>query len=295
MTDVFAPRVDPSTETIKLLKWKKKDGDVVNAGDSIATVEGAKTTFDVKAPVSGTLKILVAEGSRVKVGTKIAELGRRSLSVRTPKIRERVPLDGIRRTISERLSYSHREIPAAYLTADVNMSSVLSDREKRPSKPSINAYIVKACATALMRHPYVNSIFEEETILIADEANVCVAVDTPRGLYAPVIGQAETKTLSQITSEISELAQKARDGQIELYDLTGGTFTVSNLGSFGVEFFVPIINPPQTAILGVGRVRENGHAYFTLSMDHRVFDGAEGARFLSDLKKELEEKVSSFA
>ncbi|HEV50991.1 MAG TPA: 2-oxo acid dehydrogenase subunit E2 [Thermoprotei archaeon] len=217
------------------------------------------------------------------------------MSVRVPKIREKVQLEGIRRTISERLSYSHREIPAAYLTIDVDMGKVLSDRERRQEKPSINAYIVKACASALMNHPYVNSTFEDDTISLAAEANVCIAVDTPRGLFAPVIGQAETKSLSQITKEINDLAQKAMEGQLELYDMTGGTFTVSNLGSFGIEYFIPIINPPQTAILGIGRIRENGHSYLTLSMDHRVFDGAEGARFLSDVKKELEEKASSYS
>lgn len=216
------------------------------------------------------------------------------MSVREPKVREVVEIEGIRRTISERLSYSNREIPAAYLTVDVDMSAVLTDRAKRAEKPSVNAYLVRAAANALMKHPYVNSTTDGEKITLAAEANVCVAVDTPNGLYAPVIGGAEGKTLSQITKEIAELAEKARSGQLELYDLTGGTFTISNLGSFGVEFFVPIINPPQTAILGVGRIRENSHCYLTLSMDHRVFDGAEGARFLADLKKELEEKASSF-
>ncbi|MGC8631130.1 MAG: 2-oxo acid dehydrogenase subunit E2 [Thermoprotei archaeon] len=216
------------------------------------------------------------------------------MSVREPKIREKVEIEGIRKTISERLSYSHREIPAAYLTIDVDASKVLADRQKRPEKPSINSYLVKAAASALLLHPYVNSITDGNTISLASEANICVAVDTPLGLYAPVVGAAESKSLKEISEEIANLAEKAKKGELELYDLTGGTFTISNLGSFGIEFFIPIINPPQTAILGVGRIRENSHAYLTLSMDHRVFDGAEGARFLADLKKELEEKVSSY-
>lgn len=216
------------------------------------------------------------------------------MSVRQPKIRQVVELEGIRRTIAERMSYSNREIPAAYLTMDVSMSEVMKARESRADKPSLNAYIVKAAAVALMSHPYVNAILEEEKIYLAAEANVCVAVDTPRGLFAPVVGQADSKKVGQISLEISRLAEQARDGTIGLYDLTGGTFTVSNLGSLGVEFFVPIINPPQTAILGVGRIREDGRAYLTLSMDHRAFDGAEGARFLVDLRKELEEKAASY-
>jgi len=217
-----------------------------------------------------------------------------SSEIREPKLREKIQIEGIRKTIAERLSYSNREIPAAYLTVDVDMGKVMADREKRAERPSINAYLVKACANALMRHPYVNSTTDGDTIFLAAEANVCVAVDTPNGLYAPVVGNAEAKSLAQISKEISELADKARKGELQLYDLTGGTFTVSNLGSFGVEFFIPIINPPQTGILGVGRIRDNGHAYLTLSMDHRVFDGAEGARFLADLKKEIEENVGSF-
>jgi len=214
-----------------------------------------------------------------------------STQVRNVAVSKTIKLEGIRKTISQRMKFSKETFPHAYLMIDVDASKIIEKRQTLEFKPSYNAILMKSVAEALKAHPMLNSYLENDEIKELADINIAIAVDTPFGLYAPVVGNVDKKELKQIDEEIKELAEKAKNMKLSLYDVTGGTFTISNLGSFGIDFFVPIINPPQTGILGVGRIRENKRIYLTLSFNHSVIDGAEGARFLSDLKNILETQL----
>ena len=172
---------------------------------------------------------------------------------------------------------------------------------KKPNElsPSMTSMVIKACAEALRENEEINAALEGDEIKIMEEINIAVAVDTPRGLYAPVVRNADRLSLIQIEKELSRLREKAMDGSLALTDISDHTFTVSNLGPEGVYFFTPIINPPAICILGVGaivrkpvavgdavEIREVGH--LSLVFDHRAGDGAPAARFLAMVKNLLE-------
>ena len=218
--------------------------------------------------------------------------------IEAPRVKERIPLTGRRKTIAERMQESARQAPHIALTVEVDMS----EAERARGGCSFTALIVWAAARALRRHPLVNASLQGDEIVLYDEVNVGVAVDTEEGLIVPVVKGADVKDLLQIDAEIERLAQRAREGDLSLEEVSGGTFTVSNLGMFGVEEFHAIINPPQAAILAVGGIVErptvvDGRVVIkptmkmTLSADHRVIDGATAAKFLQDVKNGLERPV----
>jgi len=222
-----------------------------------------------------------------------------------------VPLEGMRRTIAERLQASYQQAPHIMFTAQVEMSAVIKARtainarlpEDQPTI-SITAFVIKAVAWALRQHPTVNSLFYNDQILVMPEVNVGMAVALETGLIVPVIPQADRKGLAQIGAEVHDLTARARAGQLRPQDVADGTFTVSNLGMFGIDHFTAIINPPQVAILAVARIDkrfvpdENDQPVLkplmtmTLSVDHRVVDGAVAARFMQSLREALENPVS---
>lgn len=209
--------------------------------------------------------------------------------IRQPKISRIIKLEGIRKTISERMKFSKLNFPHAYLFILISAKQMIKLRETKNPKPSHNAILMKAAAEAIKLHPLLNSYLEGDEIKVFEDINIAIAVDTPKGLYAPVVGDVGKKSIDEIDSEIKDLAERARTNRLTLYDVTGGTFTLSNLGGFGVDLFIPIINPPQIAILGVGKINPvTNEFYVSLSFNHSVIDGAEGARFLSDLKALLE-------
>jgi pyruvate dehydrogenase E2 component (dihydrolipoamide acetyltransferase) len=207
---------------------------------------------------------------------------------RQPTVSKIIKLEGTRKVISDRMKFSKRELPHAYLTIDVDAQRMIDKRNSLDYKPSYNAILAKVVAEVIKNHMILNSTLEDGEIKVYSDINIAIAVDTPFGLYAPVIEHVDKKDLKKVDSDLRELAEKARNRALSLYDVTGGTFTITNLGSFGIELFMPILNPPQTGILGVGRIRENNHMYLTLSFNHSVIDGADGARFLKDLKIFLE-------
>jgi len=214
-----------------------------------------------------------------------------------PKVRETIPLTGVRKTVAERLSYSfHTTIPVL-LTVEVDVDALEELRKKNAL--SVTAFVVKAAAMALRDHPNLNSTITNDAITIYDDINISVAINTPDGLVAPMIEYAEKKTVAEISTRISELRNVALAGKLTLRELTGGTFTVTNLGAEGVELFAPIINPPQAAILALGRaVRKpvvvgesiciGTRATLSLIFDHRITDGVPAARFLARVKTLLE-------
>jgi len=214
-----------------------------------------------------------------------------------PRVREVIPLTGIRKTTAERVSLSARTAPHSTITMEVDMTNAVKLHEE--TQASYTDMLVKATAQALREHPIMNSTLEDEQIKIFEDINVGVAVATEKGLVVPVIHNADRMSLSDIASALKLLVEKAREGKLTKEDLTGGTFTITNLGMYGVDVFIPIINPPETAILGVGRVSEKPVVvnneittkptmHLSLSFDHRIVDGAPAAQFLQKVKQILE-------
>jgi pyruvate dehydrogenase E2 component (dihydrolipoamide acetyltransferase) len=226
---------------------------------------------------------------------------------RGPAVRRRIPLSGMRRTIAQRMSQSTREAPQFSVSVDVDMSRALAivedwratQAEGQP-KVTLTALLVKVCAWALQRHPALNAGFEDDAIIEWRDINIGVAVAMDDGLIVPVIHHADQLGLLEIAARLNDVAARGRAGRLDLADVQGGTFTISNLGMFAVDRFTAIVNPPQAAILAVGRALkrvvpdEDGQtrvapvATLTVSADHRVVDGAQVGRFLSDLQRGLE-------
>ncbi|WP_448591712.1 dihydrolipoamide acetyltransferase family protein [Thermoflexus hugenholtzii] len=225
-----------------------------------------------------------------------------------PAIRRRVPLAGMRRIIAERMSRSVREAPQFTVSIDVEMGRAMAivedlaawtEREGGP-RVTLTALLVKACAWALRRHPALNATLEGEEVLEWEDVNIGVAVAVPEGLVVPVIPEADRRGVWEIARMLEEKVGRAREGRLRPEDVQGGTFTLSNLGMYGVDRFTAILNPPQVAILAVGRVAKRpvvGEgdevvvrpvATLTLTADHRVIDGAQAAQFMDDLRWVLE-------
>ncbi|MDH3205756.1 MAG: pyruvate dehydrogenase complex dihydrolipoamide acetyltransferase [Gemmatimonadota bacterium] len=223
---------------------------------------------------------------------------------------EDVPTSQMRKTIAKRLVMSIGPIPTFYLTVDVDMSRVLEARkslnamlEKDGLKVSINDIVLKAVAGALKRHPECNAQWHDGFVRRFNAVHLAVAVAVEDGLITPVIKNAHAKGIAQIAVEVRELAGRAREKRLQPDEYTGSTFSVSNLGMFGIHEFTAIINPPEAGILAVGGIVETpvvvGGAVvvrprmrMTMSCDHRVIDGAQGSRFLQTLQSMLEEPTA---
>jgi pyruvate dehydrogenase E2 component (dihydrolipoamide acetyltransferase) len=220
-----------------------------------------------------------------------------------------VPLVGIRRTIAERMQTSFQEAPHIALTVGVDvtqlevvrtrMNELATQRDEK--RISITALLVRIVAWALTRHPYINASLIEETIYLWNDFNIGVATAIQDGLIVPVIRNADRKNVSQINEELKDLTQRARDSSLTLDAVKGGTFTISNLGMFGINQFRAVINPPESALLAVGNVVRTPVVIneqdeiavrpmmaVTLSADHRVIDGVTAAKFLADLVGAIE-------
>ena len=215
----------------------------------------------------------------------------------------------MRKTIARRLAESKFTAPHFYLTMEINMGRAVEARAAMNaatgSKVSFNDMVVKATALALKQHPKVNSSWQGDTIRYNHHVHMGIAVAVEEGLLVPVVRFADTKTLAQINLEVKTFAEKAKSKKLQPSDWEGNTFTISNLGMFGIEEFTAIVNPPDACILAVGAIREvpvvkngmvvPGHTMkLTLSCDHRVVDGASGSAFLQTLKAMLEEPVLMF-
>ncbi|HUF50618.1 MAG TPA: dihydrolipoamide acetyltransferase family protein [Longimicrobiales bacterium] len=226
---------------------------------------------------------------------------------------EEVPVSQMRKAIAKRLAQSIGPIPTFYLTIECDMTRMVELRErvnqlleKDRQKVSLNDFIIKAAAAALARHPEVNAAWGEHVIVRHHQVHIGVAVAVEDGLITPVIRDADRKRVRDIGAEVKELAARAREKKLKPEEYTGATFSISNLGMFGVVEFTAIINPPEAAILAVGAVEEkavveNGELVarprmrLTMSCDHRVVDGATGARFLQTLRELLEDPMTMIA
>lgn len=219
---------------------------------------------------------------------------------------EEINVSQMRKTIAARLAESKFTAPHFYLTMEINMDRALSAREAMNAggdvKISVNDMIVKACSVALRKHNWVNASWLGTKIRFNNHIHIGVAIAVEDGLLVPVVRFADQKSLSQISAEVKEFSAKAKSKKLQPSDWAGNTFTISNLGMFGIEEFTAIINPPDAAILAVGGVKEtvgivNGEIAktnvmkVTLSCDHRVVDGVVGSKFLNTVKELLEEPV----
>ncbi len=203
---------------------------------------------------------------------------------------EELPLSGIRGVIARRLTQSLHEMAQLTLHRRVEAARLAEFRDQfdAESRPSLNCLVLAAVAHALTRHPLVNATLEDETISRWRRIDLGMAVAVDAGLLVPVIRHADRLSLAELQHEADRLSRLAREGRLAMTDIQDGTFTVSNLGSFGIDGFTPIVNPPQVAILGVGRLRE-GAMELSLTIDHRALDGVPGARFLEDLANVFDE------
>ena len=402
--EILMPALSPTMTEGNLVKWTKKEGDIVKAGDVMAEIETDKATMEVEAVDEGRLgKILVPEGTEhVKVNQVIAllledgedaaaltkisatppvekakenvpppsekkpeghspmlhptssgarvfasPLARRiaegaqvnlsSLTGSGPRGRivkadveqalthqkpttsapllsgyepphESIPVSSLRKVIAKRLVEAKQTIPHFYLTIECEIDALLKARAqinedgKGAYKLSVNDFIIKACAMALKQVPEANASWMGDQIYQYHSADVAVAVSIEGGLITPVVRQAERKGLLDISNEMKGLAVKAREGKLKPEEFQGGTFTLSNLGMYGIKEFSAIINPPQGCILAIGMGEERPIVKAgiltiatlmtcTLSVDHRVVDGAVGAHFLKAFKELIESPV----
>ncbi len=423
---VFMIALSPTMEEGTLVRWKKKEGEWVDAGDVLCEVETDKATMDYESTSGGTLlKILLQEGEQAAIGEVIAIIGEEgenidnllsslrsdssqepdSLSVdstdssQRPQIKEineiqrnveraadfqagsrikasplarkiaemnelslrdirgsgpegriikadvekfmkekaagtvpaskklpvgvtpvkplagyvlqaalgdeEIPVTTARKIIAQRLSESKYSAPHYYLTVTVNVDSLINTRKKlnqsRSEKISFNALLTKYAAEALKKHPMVNASWNGDTILKRKQVDIGLAVALPDGLITPVVRDCGNKGIFDIDEELRELIDKARNKKLMPDEYQNASFTISNLGSFGIEEFTAIINPPGSAILAVGEMKKmpvvdeednikvQTQMKLTLSCDHRVIDGAVGAAFLKSLKDIIED------
>ena len=320
----------PAPASGKILKINFKEGDSIKVGEILAVIgkEGEKITEKIKAE---------KEAKKVKTGAVVGEIEDKEVelgylhheleqlkgkSIKKEIVEQkiavkkkyddygyikRISLKGIRKTIAEHMKESVRETAQVTNMDDINITKLweLRENEKNKWKKSVKLtflpFIVKAVVLALKKNPIVNSSLEGDEIIIKKYYNMGIAVETESGLVVPVIKIAENKSIIQIAKEIQELAEKARTRKIDLMDLKGGTFTITNYGSVGGTYGVPIINYPEAAILGVGRIFDKVVLSddkklknvkilpVSLTFDHRILDGGQAVRFLASLKKYLEE------
>ena len=311
-TNVVMPDWGVAPEACRLARWLKAEGDSVVQGEPLVEIETGKVTVEVEAPASGTLaSIAAAAGDDVALGQSLAfilaegeaapGLPPASAAPRpapATSAGEQAPVGNVWRVMAERLSRSWAEVPHFYLVRDVNTSALRTWRQERRRSggvvPSVSDILVRVCALALVEHPRMNASWTDGTIRLHPSVNIGLAVAIDDGLIVPVLHGVEQMSLEQITARRTELVDLARSGKLQPEDVAGGTFSITNLGMYGVDAFDAIVNPPQAAILAVGRIADRVVAVkgeptvqpmmtLTLSVDHRAADGARAAPFLDTL------------
>ena len=312
------PEIGAAVAEGYLVTWFKGEGDPIREGEPLLDVQFEKVTTEITAPLAGWLeRILIPQGQTVRVGEVLALLrteaegpGAEGPGDEGEPLRGEgpaadsgapggrlEPLAPEQRAVAGRLVQSLRDAAQLTLGREVDVTDLL--RRRRPES-SITDLILKAVAMALPDHPRISAQWREEGLLLPEGVHLGFAVAVGPSLVVPVIRDARAKSLDQIAADRRLLTEKARQGRLSPGDVGGGTFTVTNLGPQGVDFFTPILNPPQSAILGVGRVVERpalvagrleGRRYLVLSLtfDHRVINGAPAALFLGRVATLLEE------
>ena len=361
------PRLTELMASAKIVKWLKKEGELVREGEPLFLAESEKAVEEVPSPITGVLKKIVAQaGSEVNPDDLIAiiepsegkpekveevrkevKIERIKISPRARRLAEqygiditkikgtgpggriverdimrvveqmrtrieapeikKIPLNRVRRVIAERLTYGYREAIPSGIVMEVDATELVKFKEgiseeterKFGVKITYTDIFVKAVGLALEKHPILNSSFKEDHIEVFKDVNVGIAVATEEGVLVPVIKKVNEKSLIEVAKERERLVDKARKSELTLEEMSGGTFTITNVGMFNVDIVIPVINPPQSAILGIGKIikkpvviDENVEIkqMVTLSLifDHRTTDGAQAAEFLNTLGEILQ-------
>ena len=341
-TEIRMPQFGVSMETGTVAQWLKAEGDTVKAGDVLASIETEKLTNDVVSEVDGVLlKIVAQEGEDIPVQGLMAYVGQPGEALpdaggtAAPTAADTAPapapapaaaapaptaaaaeqmdgdtvekLSGMRKVVAQRMQQSHTEIPPVTQVTKVDVTALMQFRrellEKTGKKYSVNDLILKATAKCLAAHPEMLVSFDGSQIIHRAHVNLGMAVALDTGLIVPVIRGADKLSLDELAACAKDLAARAKDGGLTPDDYKGSTFTVSNLGMFGIEMFTPIVNQPDAAILGVTAVEDelvmeadgtiSKHQVMRLccTFDHRAMDGAVEARFGMALRDLLQSPV----
>lgn len=336
IVEMKIPSTGESIKEVEIASWLVKEGDYVEKDQPIAEIDSDKATLELTAEKNGIIKLKAQEGETLRVGDIICvietsnqeEIKKKSVFEMPPKIpakilseKNRIPneiLEGSRSSNRERLSKLRRKLSerlvsvknkTAMLTTfnELDMSSINEIRAKYKEifqkrhgvGLGLMSFFTKACVRSLKMYPDVNSMIDVEEKIIYHFYDISIAVSSPKGLMVPVVRNADTLSFRGIEKEIKRLSLLARDGKISVDEITGGTFTITNGGLFGSMFSTPIINPPQSAILGMhnvvnrpvavnGKIAIRPIMYLALSYDHRIIDGRESVGFLVAVKEALE-------
>lgn len=289
------PATDYTSSHLKASPLAKKMAE--EKGIDIATVKGS-------GPHGRIMSRDLAKGQPAA----LVPFGSKQAPSTPPGTYEEIPLTPMRKVVGQRLQQSKTFIPHFYVSQDIDAEAMIAVREQLKAighKITFNDLVLRGVALALREHPEMNSGFNSvsSSIIRFKTIDISVAVSIPAGLITPIVRHADYKNLAQISSEVKLLAQKAKEGKLAREEYVGGSFTISNLGMFGVSGFIGVINPPQAGILSVGGIEDkpvvkNGQVVpgkvmcVTLSADHRVVDGSDGAKFIKTLQKYLENPAS---
>lgn len=277
------------------------------APKTVSPAAAAPVVASAVAPKPPASPAPMAATTKPASGALPAGVDARDLADKLGQAYEAVPNSGVRKVIAKRLMESKLTVPHFYLSVDCVIDELLELRKRTNTvegvKISVNDFIIRAVAMSLRKVPAANAAWTDDAILLFKNVDVSVAVATPSGLITPIVKQADGKTVAQISKEMKDLAQRAKDGKLRPEEFMGGGFSISNLGMFGVKNFQAIINPPQACILAIGAgeqraVVQDGKLAVatvmscTLSVDHRAVDGAVGAEFLQAFKTLIEQPYS---
>ena len=312
-TDVVAPKKDTTIASEAPTKVEASKAEVTKTVDTTYATgtpsPSASKILAEKGINSGAVKGTGKDGRITKYDAMMAEAGAFDYSTPSEASRDqhREKMSNLRKTVARRLVAAKNETAMLTTFNEVNMKPIFDARDKYKAKFSeihgVNlgfmSFFTRACALALQKYPSVNAFIDGEEMVMNDFVDISIAVSSPKGLMVPVMRNVELMTMWEIEAEVKRLALKARDGKLTIPDMTGGTFTITNGGVFGSMLSTPIINPPQSAIIGMHNiveraVVENGNIvarpimYVALSYDHRIIDGKESVGFLVTIKNYLE-------
>jgi pyruvate dehydrogenase E2 component (dihydrolipoamide acetyltransferase) len=303
--EMKGPRIDRSTPLRVVDGGKRRSSPLARKmaremGVSLDAVQGS-------GPQGRIVARDIQGAQSVATGASPVAQRPRAATAPAPQLQtQQIPLSAMRRTIAKRLAESTGPIPHFYLTADYDVTNLMSLRQQLNEienvKISVNDFVIRAAALALRQHPNVNASWGDDAITQHGEIHIGVAVSTPEGLITPVVRNADQKSLADIAAEVRALAEKAKNRKLRPEEYQGSTFTISNLGAWGIEEFTAIINPPNVAILAIGaaiarpvvvdkEIVVRDRMKITMSCDHRVVDGAAGAEYLKTLRQFLEQPV----
>jgi pyruvate dehydrogenase E2 component (dihydrolipoamide acetyltransferase) len=313
------PRLSDSMEEGTILKWLVEAGGQVKKGEPLVEIETDKANMTYDAETDGTLiEVLAKEGDTLAVGKPIARLGDAEVAAEaeaTPVAKrggargevEIAELTRLQQNVSRRLAESKATAPDFTLVVDVDMTLATELRERLQDAsehpPSYNDMVIKAVANALREHPRVNGAYRDGKFEQYSRVNIGIVVFANDALVVPTIFDADSRSLGQIARDAYELTERVREGKITSPEVAGGTFTISNLGMYGIDEFTAVITPPQAAILTVGAVKkrpavdDNGRVVareqmrLSLTSDNRILYGADAAEFLARVRELLEQPL----